>query len=165
VWGVGRDSAAWAALNAGTSTQSQQHDHVDGSEQSQLSGKERCRTVFVEDNPGWVSGTKASANHPASNHRRNKRLLRCQVLFPRLDFTVQVRMLRGQAARIRGESPELEIVEMSWPSSPRLPEAAELMRQLRAAIGAGGGGEGGGLPVLPPDATRLLTPTLPAGGL
>ena len=53
---------------------------------------------------------------------------------------------------------------MSWPAAPRLPEAAGLLRQLRAAIGAGGG-EGGGLPVLPPDATRLLTPTLPAGGL
>ena len=61
VWGVGRDSAAWAALNAGTSSQSQQHDPVDDAEQSQLSGKERCRTVFVEDNPGWVSGTKPSA--------------------------------------------------------------------------------------------------------
>ena len=69
VWGVGRDSTAWAALNAGTSSQSQRHGNGGSSEQSQVSGKERCRTVFVEDNPGWVSGTKASANHPASNHR------------------------------------------------------------------------------------------------
>ena len=58
---------------------------------------------------------------------------------------------------------------MSWPAAPRLPQAAGLLRQLRAAIGAAGSGGGddgdGGLPVLPPDATRLLTPTLPAGGL
>ena len=65
MWGVGRDSAAWAALNAGTSSQSQQHDNGGSSEQSQLSAKERCRTVFVEDNPGWVSGTKASRTQTA----------------------------------------------------------------------------------------------------
>jgi hypothetical protein len=77
--------------------------------------------------------------------------------------------LSVQAARIRGESPDLEIVEMSWPSAPRLPEAAELLHRLQDASRIGGDGEArgedGGLPVLPADATRLLTPTLPTNGL